>query len=288
MNKMGPVKVGKPYPVRIMGIINTSPESFYKKSVFSAQKEVAKVARLMERDGADMIDVGGMSTAPYLRTVVSERAEIDRITSAIRVIRRVSCLPVSVDTCRSAVARAAFEMGVDILNDVTGLKYDDHMEDVLEEFRPSVIVCAYSKKPVSGNPLVQAKRLLAESIGIAKNCGIMNHKITVDPAIGFFRKKAQGKFFTKTDSDWFTRDLEIIKNLARIKGDYPLLVSVSRKSFIGQILEERDPENRLAGSLAAEVVAVLNGADVIRTHNVKATHDAIQVAQKLASTKKGL
>jgi dihydropteroate synthase len=110
----------------------------------------------------------------------------------------------------------------------------------------------------------------------------------VDPAVGFFRKSAKGILFTKINSDWLKRDIDVIQNLASIKLGYPLLVSVSRKSFIGYLLNEKDPDKRLYGSLAAETIAILNGADIIRTHNVKATHDAIKIAQKLIGPKKGL
>ncbi|MGI0047888.1 MAG: dihydropteroate synthase, partial [Nitrosotalea sp.] len=190
MQKLGPVHVGDSSPVRIMGIVNTSPESFYKKSVYTEQKEIAKIVKQMEEDGADFIDVGGMSTAPYLKTFVPEKTEIERVTQAIRIIQKVSKLPISIDTCRASVARTAFDLGVDILNDVTGLQYDDKMTQVLQEYSPSVIVCAFSKRPVSGNQVTQTKTLLHQSISIAKKSGIPKHTITVDPAIGFFRKNA--------------------------------------------------------------------------------------------------
>lgn len=285
MNRLGPVSVGRANPVRVMGIINTSPESFYKKSVYTKQKEIAKIVKQMEEDGADFVDVGGMSTAPYLKTMVSEKTEIKRVTQAINVIQKVSNLPISIDTCRSNVAKAAFDLGVEILNDVTGLQYDKDMVKVLQEYCPSVIVCAFSKTRVSGNQVTQTKNLLRQSVSIAKKSGIPKNKIIVDPAIGFFRKNAKGIFFTTTSSDWVARDLVIIQNLRSIKLEQPLLISISRKSFIGNLLHQKDPEKRLAGSLAAETVAVLNGADVIRTHNVKATCDAIQIAQELKNRK---
>ncbi len=287
MNKLGPVHVGGSNSTRIMGIINTSPESFYKRSVYS-KKEISKAARKMEEDGADFIDVGGMSTAPYLKTIIPEKTEIERVTKAINIIQNVSNLPISIDTCRASVAKAAFDLGVEILNDVTGLQYDKNMLSLLQDHAPSVVLCAYSKKQISGNVMTQTRKLLQNSISIAVKSGISKNKIVVDPAIGFFRKKAKGIFFTKINSNWVKRDIAIIQNLRSVKLGHPLLVSVSRKSFIGSLLDEKDPDKRLYGSLAAEVVAVLNGSDVIRTHNVKATCDAIEIAQKLKNTKKGL
>jgi len=256
--------VGGSNPVRIMGIINTSPESFYKKSVFTEKKAIAKTAKQMEEDGANFIDVGGMSTAPYLRTLISENKEIERITDAIEAAQKVSKLPISIDTCRASVAKAALDLGAEIVNDISGLKYDKDMPNILEEYRPSVIVCAYSKKSVRGNQVIQARNLLRQSIVIAKKVGTQNHKIVVDPAIGFFRKKAVGRFFTKINSDWFKRDVLVLQHLRFIKDGYPLLVSVSRKSFVGRILNESNPQKRLYGSLGAESIAVLNGADIIR------------------------
>ena len=288
MNRLGTVSVGGSNPVRIMGVINTSPESFYKKSVFTEKKAIAKTVKQMEEDGADFIDVGGMSTAPYLKTLVSESRETERVTNAIEAVQKVSRLPISVDTCRASVAKAALNLGVEILNDISGLKHDKDMPRILEEYRPSVIVCAFSKKLIRGNQIIQTKNLLLESIVIAKKARIPNNKIVVDPAVGFFRKRAAGRFFTRIDSDWLKRDVLILKNLRSIKDGYPLLVSVSRKSFIGSLLNESEPEKRLYGSLAAETISVLNGADIIRTHNVKATRDAVEIAQRLGNIKKGL
>jgi dihydropteroate synthase len=288
MNKLGKVPVGDSNPIRIMGIINTSPESFYKKSVFTGKNEIAKTAKQMEEEGADFIDVGGMSTAPYLNTMISEEKEIERVTKAIEAIQKLSRLPISIDTCRANVARSAFELGVEILNDISGLKYDKEMLGILGRYNPSVIVCAFSRKVVTGNQVIQTRNLLSQSLVLAKEAGIPRNKIVVDPAIGFFRKYGKGFFLTKINSDWLTRDILIIKNLRSIKIGQPLLISVSRKSFIGSLLNEKDPSKRLYGSLAAETISVLNGADIIRTHNVKATHDAIEIAQKLAHRKKGL
>lgn len=286
MNKLGPVPVGNSNPTRVMGIINASPESFYKKSVYTEPKEIARIAKQMEEDGADFIDIGGMSTAPYLKTLVPEKTEIDRITKAISAVQKISKLPISVDTCRANVAKKAFELGVEILNDVTGLQYDQNMAKMLEEYCPSVIVCAFSKQPITGNQVTRTRNLLAKSISIAKKSGISKNKIVVDPAIGFFRKNAKGILFTKINSDWIKRDIDIIRNLSSIKLGCPLLVSVSRKSFIGSLLNEKDPDKRLCGSLAAETIAVLNGANIIRTHNVKATCDALEITKNLSDPRK--
>ena len=280
MSKLGSISVGNSNPVRIMGILNLSPESFFKKSIATDKEMIANKTKEMEAEGADFIDVGGMSTAPYLKTTISQKTESERITRAIKIIQRVSNLPISVDTCRSEVAKSALELGVDIINDISGLKYDKDMPRIVEKYDPSLVLCAFSKNLVKGNQIIQTKNLLRESISIAKSSHISDSHIVVDPAIGFFRKKGRGEFFTRINSDWVKRDLLILNNLNSIKLRHPLLVSVSRKSFIGNLLQIKNPDDRLYGSLVAESIAVLNGADIIRTHNVQETKQVITIAQK--------
>ena len=282
MTRIGNVGVGGKNPVRIMSILNTSPESFYKKSVNTTKTDIKNSVKQMENEGADFIDVGGMSTAPYLSTTVSEKVESKRILDAIKIIQNISNLPISVDTCRAKVARDALEHGVEIINDISGLKYDKKMQDVVSEFVPSLILCAYDSKTISGNAVTITKKLLMESLKIAKKSHVPSEKIVIDPAIGFFRKTGQGPFFTKIKSDWVERDLSIIKNLNSIKQNFPILISVSNKSFLGRLLRKENPTDRLFGSIAAEVISVINGADIIRTHNVEATKDAITIALKLS------
>lgn len=285
MNKLGPVSVGRNNLVRIMGILNTSPESFYKKSVATKKQTISNIIRKMEEDGADFVDVGGMSTAPYLSTMVSEKAEVKRIVNAIRIIQRISNLPISVDTCRAGVAKRALEWGVEIINDISGLKFDKNMISVIEKYRPSLVLCAYSRKTVVGNHVQKTKELLKQSLKLAKKAKVDRKKIILDPAIGFFRKSGTGNFFTKIKSDWVSRDLLILQNLKLIKLGQPQLVCVSNKSFIGKLLKKENPAERLYGTLAAEVICVLNGANIIRTHNVGETRDAIFLAQNLAQKK---
>ena len=282
MTQIANVGVGGKNPVRIMGILNTSPESFYKKSITTKKNDIKNSIKQMEIEGADFIDIGGMSTAPYLSTIISEKIETRRILDAIKIVQNCSNLPISIDTCRSNVARTALECGVEIINDISGLKFDEKMKDVISEFTPSLILCAYHSKTISGNDVVLTKKLLRESLNIAKKSHIPSEKIVLDPAVGFFRKTGEGQFFTKIKSDWVKRDLSIIKNLKSIKQKYPILISVSNKSFIGNVLGKENTSDRLFGSIAAEAISVINGANIIRTHNVDATKDAITIASKLS------
>ncbi len=241
----------------------------------------------MEQGGVDIIDVGAMSTAPYLPTLVSEKVEMERIKNTLEIIQEVSNIPISIDTCRASVAQAALDMGIQIINDISGLKYDKEMRNVVSEYSPSIVLCAFSPKSVSGNNVDVTKRLLKESISTARNCGIPKNKLVVDPAIGFFRSKGTGKFFTKIKSDWLKRDLELIQNIENIKQGFPTLVSVSNKSFLGRLLDKK-PDQRLSGSLASEVVSVIKGADIIRTHNVAETKRVVALVQKISRTNKSL
>jgi len=287
VNKLANIPVGSKNPVRIMGILNTSPESFYKGSIKTTKQKIRDTVKRMEADGADIIDVGGMSTAPYLRTMVSEKTESKRVTDAVKIIQDSSNLPISVDTCRSFVASNALELGVQILNDITGLKHDKKMTDIISKYKPSVVLCAYSKRPESGT-YSNTRTLLKQSVSIAKRAKIPETHIVLDPSIGFFRRSGSGPLFTKIKSDSHDRNLSIIMNLKKIKQKFPLLVSVSNKSFIGKILDKENPKDRMFGSLAAEAVSVINGADIIRTHNVLETKQAVLVASKLAGRHKGL
>jgi len=281
VTKLAKISVGGKNPIRIMGILNTSPESFFKKSIHQSKNQILNSVKAMEADGADFIDVGGMSTAPYLSTNVSEKIESQRILNAIKIIQNSTNIPISIDTVHSSTAKLALEYGVEIINDISGLKYDPRMASTISKYSPSVILCAFSKKPISGNLISSTQKLLDESIKIATDSKISLKKIVLDPSIGFFRKTGKGKFFTKINSDWVQRDLEIIKNLSKIKKDLPILISISNKSFLGEILEKKDPSDRIFGSIAAEAISVMYGADIIRTHNVSQTKDAITIAKKL-------
>ncbi|MCV0430992.1 dihydropteroate synthase [Nitrosopumilus sp.] len=288
MAKIANVRVGGKNPVRIMGILNTSPESFYKKSVKTNKIHIKNTVKLMEEQGADFIDIGGMSTAPYLTTIVSEKTESKRILNAIKIVQNATNLPISVDTCRAAVAKDALENGVEIINDISGLKFDKKMQEVVSKFTPSLILCSYDTKIVRGNTVSSTKKLLRDSLKIAQKSKIPDNQIVLDPAIGFFRKTGKGSFYTKIDRDWLERDLSIIKNLNSIKQNYPILISVSNKSLIGKVLVKDNPSDRLFGSIAAEAVSVIYGADIIRTHNVDATKDAVTIGSRLAKQHKGL
>lgn len=278
---LGKVPVGD--KVRVMGVINASPESFYKKSVKVSTKELSKTASEMEEHGADFIDIGAMSTAPYLKTMISADEEIDRIKRAVKAVMESCSLPISVDTPRSKTADVALNLGADIVNDVTGLKHDETMALIVADHDASVIVCAYEKYAVSGDAIKTTINALKKSVKLAKDSGIKPNKIIIDPAIGFFRKKGDHPFFTRMKRmSWIDRDLILINRIQDLHALHKAVcISVSRKSFIGKILNLENPEDRLIGSIATEAICVLNGAHIVRTHNVYETMQAVKIVEAI-------
>jgi dihydropteroate synthase len=283
--KIGRVEVGgSKNHVKVMGIINASPESFFSGSVRTGFNEVAQTAREMQDAGAHVIDIGAMSTAPYLDTIIPAEEEVRRLKTAMEAAKSACSLPISVDTPRAEVAEAAVKLGADAINDVTGLQYDRRMAQVAARAGLPVIIGAYSRTPASGR-VAGTVRALKESIAMAKKAGIRKEMIIVDPSIGFFRAEGRNPFFTKiADGDkmqWYARDLEVLSSLHRLAALAPVCVSVSRKSFIGHLLNLPKAEERMAPSIACEVVAAINGASLVRTHSVKETVQALTMLELL-------
>ena len=269
-----------------MGIINCSPESFYKQSISVGEKMISERAIRMENEGADIIDIGGMSTAPYLDTIISVDKEVKRLRSAMKSIKDVCSVPLSVDTPRAEVARVCIEMGADLVNDVTGLKYDDNMKSVILSSGLPVIIGAYGNRSstyISGD-ISETIDILHESILLAIQSGINKNKIIIDPLIGFFRSVGNNPFFTKiSHQNWYERDIGIISNLKNLNiFSQPICISVSRKSFIGHLFSLTEAE-RLLPSIITQVICVLNGTDIIRTHDVKETKVALGLLEHLSN-----
>lgn len=287
MTYIGKVLVGDNYPARVMGIINTSPESFYKESIKTSTKEIVETAIEMQNSGADIIDIGSMSTAPYLQTIISIEEEIRRMKQAINIVRKNCNLPISIDTPRSRVAKEAIAFGANAINDITGLKYDKEMADIVSKSNLPVIVGAYNRNkslPKANLDKISGTiKLLKESITIAKRAGISDDNIIIDPSIGFFRVDGKNPFFTEMkDVPWYSRDIEVISKLNNIKKlSKPICISVSRKSYIGKLLK-LDAKDRLIPTLVCEVISTLNGANLIRTHNVRETVQALTMLKLLA------
>jgi len=255
-----------------MAVLNVSPESFYAGSVSADAGALRAAAQRAVEDGADLIDVGARSTAPYGETDITLADEVRRMTWALQAVVPAVAIPVSADTTRAAVAAAALAAGARIINDVSGLRGEPSMADVAAQGEGVVLVAAPDGGPDDA-PLVQVRRLLEDSLARAARAGIATREIALDPGIGFFTRSAlPAAAFNLA----LLRSLEQLGSLG-----CPLVVGVSRKAFIGRLTGRDDAADRLAGSLAAAALAVYNGAAIVRTHDVGATRDAVRVAEAI-------
>jgi dihydropteroate synthase len=271
------VVVGGGYPVVVMGALNVSPESFHSGSVYRETEALVDAALAMVEAGAVSIDVGARSTAPYLDTEISDDEEARRLSGAVDALVAKLSVPVSVDTCRAGPARVAFEGGARILNDVQGLR-DRTLARVAAEHEVGVVLMAFPELAGAGRaadrgPVAMTWKLLAACLERARQAGIPDERVVLDPGIGFFREGPVS---------WDLHDVAVLAGLRELLGlGRPVGVGVSRKSFIGAITGRAATAGRLAGSLAATAVAVVNGATLIRTHDVAETVDAVRVAERI-------
>jgi dihydropteroate synthase len=250
-----------------MGVINLGKESFYKNSVVSTE-HVRDAALKMINEGADIIDVGARSTWP-LAAKISKDEERFRLIPAIKALEDIP-VPISVDTMFSDLAEEALVAGATIINDVSGFTADEKMMDVAGKYACPVILMASNNFPGDPVGMDAIMESLAKTITRAQNSGISPDSIIIDPAIGKW-----------TPEKLPTYDYETIDNIQRLRiFKKPILAAISRKSFIGDILN-KPANDRLYGSLAATAIAVRNGAHIIRTHDVAPTVDAVRVAQAI-------
>ena len=270
---LGGLEVGDEFPVRLVGAINVSPESFYQGSVAKEEDSLRAKAEQMAAEGVDVLDIGAMSTAPYLKTEITEAEEIQRLTWAIGIVRKAVAVPISADTKRGRVALAALDAGADIINDVSGLRYDPGMAEIVARRAQGLILMASETDPNVRDPIGTVRGLLEESLQIVWKAGVPDHRVVLDPGIGFFRQAA---------IPWHVWDCEVLRKLSELRVlGRPLLVGISRKSFIGKIVGQADPGDRLVGSLAATAIAVVNGVHLIRAHDIGPTREAVRVAEAL-------
>jgi len=270
------VRIGGDQPVRLMAALNVSPESFYAGSVLADRGALHEAAQRAAEEGADVIDIGARSTAPYRDTEVDVEEEVRRMLRAVETVVRAVPVPVSADTTRASVAAAALAAGARIVNDVSGLRGDKAMADIAAQAEGVVLVASPDGER-DGEPLEQVRSLLCDSLERAARAGIAPGEIVLDPGIGFFtRGGVPAPAFTCA----VLNRLDALADLGA-----PLLVGVSRKAFIGRLTGHDAPDARLAGSLAATAVAVYNGAAMIRTHDVAATRDAVRVAEAIRAAR---
>lgn len=258
----------------IMGILNVTPDSFYDGGVhFKAETAVEHALRMAD-DGADIIDIGGESTRPGSEPVSIEE-EIRRTIPVIKAIAKKVNLPISIDTYKSEVAQRAMDAGASVVNDISGLRSDPDMPKVVARYKVPVVIMHIKGKPkdMQVNPVYDAlipeiMDYLRVSIRIALDAGIREDMIIIDPGIGF------GKTFD--------HNLEIIKNLHEFTLlQKPILIGPSRKAFIGKILGDAPASERLEGTAAAVAISIMNGANIVRVHDVKEMSKVAKVADAI-------
>lgn len=243
----------------IVGILNVTPDSFSDGGLYTTVRAALKRAREMEREGADIIDVGGESTRPKSKPV-SAVEEYERVVPVVRALRKRIRLPISIDTYKSAIAEAALKEGADMINDVTALRGDPRMGEIIARYRcPVVLMYAKDgtprttiKKKRYSNVVTAVRAFWKERIAHARACGILKSQIILDPGLGHF-VSALPKYSFEI--------LIRLPELARL--GFPLMLGISRKSFLGRDLASRDDRG-----LPLQALAILNGARILRTHAV--------------------
>ena len=245
----------------VMGIVNCTPDSF-----FAGSRGSASLALRLADEGADILDIGGESTRPGWKPVSTEE-EIRRIVPVIRAVRKKSPIPISVDTRKKSVMEAAFNEGADIVNDVSALEDDEELGLFAAQKNLPVILMHRGNCSSGKSAVCEVGKYLSSRADYALSCGIGKEKIIVDPGIGF------GK------DDDVNRAL-IADCGSLCEGTYPVLMALSRKRVIGS-MTGRDAEERLYGTLAADLVAVLSGASFVRVHDVAPCVDSLAVLSAL-------
>ena len=258
----------------LMGVLNVTPDSFSDGGEFNTPNTALAQAQQLVAAGADIIDIGGQSTRPGA-VEVSLEEELERVLSVLQLLRPEISVPISVDTTRAAVAKAAVAAGADIINDISGATFDPEMLSTVAFLGVPIVLMHLRGTPQTMQQLTDYQDLIGEiyqflesRIANAIASGISSAQIIIDPGIGFAKK--------------YNQSLEIIRRLSVFHSlNCPILVGVSRKSFIGHILNQPDPKARVWGTAAACCGAIAGGADILRVHDVKEIRDVCRVADAI-------
>jgi dihydropteroate synthase len=266
----------------VMGVLNVTPDSFSDGGKFLEPEAAVEQAFAMETAGADLLDIGGESTRPGSQET-SAAEELDRILPVLEALRDRLKIPISVDTRRAAVAELALRAGAELINDISGLKHDPRIADVVARFGAPIILMhtrgeprTMQEGPFARNVMKDVTQGLRRSMAVARKAGVAKSQIILDPGIGF------GKTFAQ--------NFELLQKLPRLaKLGYPLLVGTSRKGFLGAALA-RDgnpapPEERIWGTAATVTASILNGAHIVRVHDVAEMAQVARVADCLLGKK---
>lgn len=267
----------------IMGVLNVTPDSFSDGGLYiDAEKSVVRAEQLLD-EGASVIDVGGESTRPGVSEPVSEEEESRRVLPVIRDLKRRRPLAViSVDTYKASVARAAVDLGAEVVNDVSGFRWDSKMAKTLAELKVGAVLMhtrghpdEWRSLPPIGDPVLMVKRDLRQWAEAATLAGIKRDRLVLDPGFGFGKR--------------FEENYPLLAHFAELQQiGFPLLAGVSRKSFIGRTLardgKDAEVSERLYGTLAAETSLILKGAHILRTHDVRSAVEAARVADAIVAS----
>ena len=260
----------------VMAILNVTPDSFFDGGNFFSTDEALKRAEILIAEGADILDIGGESTRPMSKRVSIDE-ETRRVAPVIEAIAKRFDIPLSVDTSKAAVAEKAVEAGAEIINDVSGLRFDERLAEIAAKTNAGLVLMhlrgdfetMHGQTPVE-NILREVSTGFRWSLEKAESYGVKKENIALDVGIGF--------------SKTFEQNLELMAKLNFLRAefaDFPMLVGTSRKSFIGKILRDAPVEERLPGSLASAAIAVWNGANIVRVHDVKATVETLKVVDRI-------
>ena len=260
-------------PTLVMGILNVTPDSFSDGGKFYSTNDAFNHALKMIQDGADIIDIGGESTRPGADSLDDDE-EMSRIIPVIQALRKESDILLSIDTYKSSVAEKAIEAGANIINDISGLCFDPKMVSLVADKNVPVVIMhikgtpkTMQENPVYGDLIGELKTFFLKQIQLAKKNGVKQSQMILDPGIGFGKKY--------DDNFTILNQLNEICDLG-----YPVMIGPSRKSFIGQTLD-LPPGDRVEGTAAAVSAGILNGARIVRVHDVKAMKRVVTITEKI-------
>jgi len=258
----------------VMGILNITPDSFADGGAFTTPAKAIDAALRMEQDGADLVDVGGESTRPGASALASDE-ELARVLPVLEGLAVRLSIPISIDTYKAAVAERALQSGVTVVNDVSALRYDPALADVVARSGAAVVLMHNRGRSSDmyrqahyGDVVRDVTAELRDRADAAMAAGIDRARIMLDPGIGFAKQAADSLALVAR-----LRELSIL--------EFPLLVGASRKSFLKAALGDRDPDGREWGTAAAVTAAVLGGAHIVRVHGVKAMVDVVRTADAI-------
>jgi dihydropteroate synthase len=270
-----------PYGERtlVMGVLNVTPDSFSDGGQFLSLERALAQAEQMIAEGADIIDVGGESTRPG-SAFVSEEEELQRVIPVIQKLATQTSVPISIDTTKPAIARAALVAGAEIVNDISALRFDPLIADEAAQAGAGLVLMHSRGTPKTMQQLPPVEDIvrevitgLRESIAVAKQHGVALESIAIDPGIGFGKTAEQ--------------NVDLIASLDQLAAEFPefpILIGTSRKSFLGKLLTDAPADQRLYGTIASVAASVLKGAHIVRVHDVKAAVEAIKVADAVKRT----